>query len=225
MTVQKKTPLCILCTVVERGSGQKVARAFEKLGAPLHHRISGTGTASSDLLNLLGFGTKERDILLSPASRAAAERVVDCLHFEGLGLRVKGITFLLPLTAASAVLAGALLRQTPENEEEGAPLEKSAKQSLILISVDQGYTDAVMDTAKTAGARGGTVIRSHIIESEEHQSFGGHTFAGEREVVFIVASQSERNAIMEAVEKVHGGSSAAHAILYSLPIEQVAHLS
>ena len=76
--------------------------------------------------------------------------------------------------------------------------QNAKKQSMILVAVNQGYTEAVMATAKAAGARGGTVIRSHILRSEEHDSFGGPTFAGERELLVIVASsQGEPNAIME----------------------------
>ena len=104
-------------------------------------------------------------------------------------------------------------------------MNNTIKQSMILIAVDQGYTEAVMNTAKAVGARGGTVIRSHILRSEDQESFGGPTFAGERELIMIIASQNERNAIMENVDRLHGGDSEAHAILYSLPIEQTAHLS
>ena len=63
------------------------------------------------------------------------------------------------------------------------------------------------------------------MKSAEREDFGGPTFAGERELILIIASRSERNAIMESVDRLHGGESAAHAILYSLPIEQTAHLS
>ena len=66
---RKQTPLCLLCTIVERGGGQRAFRTYEKHGIALHYRISGEGTASSDLLDLLGFGTSERDILISPAQR------------------------------------------------------------------------------------------------------------------------------------------------------------
>ena len=61
-----------------------------------------------------------------------------------------------------------------------------AENSLILAVCNLGCTDEVMDTAKQAGARGGTVIRSHIVKDEEHDSFGGPTFAGEREIIAIV---------------------------------------
>ena len=197
---RKQTPLCLLCTIVERGGGQRAFRTYEKHGIALHYRISGEGTASSDLLDLLGFGTSERDILISPARRSAVDALVEEIHRDGSHMRAKGILFVLPLTAASAKIAGALLGAHISHAEEG--------------------------TAKAAGARGGTVIRSHILRSEEHDSFGGPTFAGERELLVIVASsQGERNAIMESIDKAHGGESAAHAILYSMPIEQMVHIS
>ena len=224
---KSKTPLCLVCTIVERGTGQKVAMAYKRQGLELHYRVSGEGTASSDLLDILGIGTSERDILISPAPRRMAERLVEKIHQEGIGVRAKGIMCMMPLTAASTKVASLLLQHAGTAAEEEDMMENTLnmKQSLILISVDHGYTDAVMATAKAAGARGGTVIRSHIIKDEEHESFGGPTFAGEREVIAIVASQGERNAIMDSVDRTHGGESAAHAILYALPIEQTAHLS
>ena len=222
---KKKTPLCIVFTVVERSGAEKVARAYERTGIGFHYRLSGEGTASSDLLDILGIGTSERDILISPTDRGAAEALVDMIHREGLsGAHTKGIMCVLPLTAASVKAANLLLNRA-KDAEEGKMMETGVKQSMILIAVDQGYTEAVMTTAKEAGARGGTVVRSHILKSKEHESFGGPTFAGERELILIVASQGERNAIMERVDAVHGGEAGAHAIMYSLPIEQTAHLN
>ncbi len=220
----KRTPLCLMGTIVERGKGQKVAKAYEKYGVHLNYRISGDGTASSDLLDLLGIGTAERDLLISPVRRETAERLVAQIHQEGIGVRAKGILFVMPLTAASAKAAALLTALAPAEEEE-LTVEKHIRQSLILIAVNQGCTEEVMNTAREAGARGGTVIRSHTLRSAEQESFGGPTFAGEREILAIVASQSERNAIMEKVDAVHGGEAEARAVLYALPIEAAAHLN
>ena len=225
MSGKKKTPLCLMGTIVERGKGQKVAKAYEKYGVHLNYRISGDGTASSDLLDILGIGTAERDLLVSPVLRETAERLVEQIHQSGIGVRAQGILFVMPLTAASAKIAALLTAEGPAAAEEELTMEKHIKQSLIIIAVDQGCTDAVMNTARAAGARGGTVIRSHTLRSEDKESFGGPTFAGEREILAIVASQSERNAIMEQVDAVHGGDAEAHAIMYALPIEAAAHLN
>ena len=224
MSGRKQTPLCVLCTIVERGQGQKVAKAYELHGVDLCYRISGAGTASSDLLDLLGIGTTERDLLISPVQRAVAGRLIEEIQSSGLGVAAKGILFVMPLTAASAKVVYGLQQQKTAEEEQS--MEHPMKQSLIVVAVDQGYTETVMNTARAAGARGGTVIRSHIIRDDVHESFGGPTFAGERELIAIVASsQVERNAIMEQIDKEHGGDSDAHAILYALPIEHTARLS
>lgn len=221
----KGTPLCLMGTIVERGKGQKVAKAYEKYGVALNYRISGDGTASSDLLDILGIGTAERDLLVSPVRRETAERLVEQIHREGIGVRAQGILFVMPLTAVSAKVAALVTALAPEAEEEEMAMEKHIRQSLILIAVNQGCTDEVMNTARLAGARGGTVIRSHTLRSEGQEAFGGPTFAGEREILAIVASQSERNAIMEKVDAVHGGEAEARAVLYALPIEATAHLN
>ena len=43
--------------------------------------------------------------------------------------------------------------------------ELLAKMGLILVSVNQGYTDAVMETAKASGAMGGTVLRARLVDA------------------------------------------------------------
>ena len=219
------TPFCVMCTIVERGQAARVIKAFEREGVSLSYRTSGTGTAPSDLLDILGIGTTERDILLSPVPRAVAEQLILKIHSVGFSVHAKGILFMLPLTAASLRVVHAM--ETMKPFEEGREMEQhSIKQSLVLVAVDQGYTEDVMDTARQAGARGGTVIRSHIVRSREDESFGGPTFAGERELIAIVATtQGERNAIMESIDRQHGGESPAHAVLYALPVEAAAHLS
>ena len=56
----------------------------DRLPALIVDRISGEGTASSDLLDLLGFGTSERDILISPAQRSAVDALVEEVHPQGI---------------------------------------------------------------------------------------------------------------------------------------------
>ena len=65
--------------------------------------------------------------------------------------------------------------------------------SLILVMVNQGNTDEVMNTARAAGARGGTIIRSRFMgiaeldglyESMQSISFENLSFTYGREQVF-----------------------------------------
>lgn len=100
----------------------------------------------------------------------------------------------------------------------------TAHHSLILVVVNQGYTDAVMDTARTVGARGGTVIRARWTGAGEVEKFVGITLQAEKEVLAIVAPARERNIIMEEIDRVHGLRTSAQGMVISLPIEQTARL-
>lgn len=52
----------------------------------------------------------------------------------------------------------------------------------------------------------------------------GITLQAEKEVLAIVASNKERNAIMEAIDKHHGLRTSAQAMVVSLPIDHTARL-
>ena len=81
-----------------------------------------------------------------------------------------------------------------------------------------------MDTARSAGARGGTVIRARWAEAGEIQKVAGITLQAEKEVLAIVATEEDRNAIMEAIDKGHGMRTPDQAMVISLPVDQTARL-
>ena len=104
-------------------------------------------------------------------------------------------------------------------------MEKQQKNSLILVTVNQGFTETVMDTARKAGARGGTIIRARWTGDESFaQSRGITTLQEEKEIIFIVVPKDIRNQVMDAVNKAHGIHSEAGAMVCAMGIEQLAHL-
>ena len=104
-------------------------------------------------------------------------------------------------------------------------MEQQKRNSLILVTVNQGFTDEVMDTARKAGARGGTIIRARWAGDESFaQSRGITTLQAEKEMIFIVVPKEMRNAVMEAVNTQHGLQSEAGAMVSAVAIEQLVHL-
>ncbi len=57
------------------------------------------------------------------------------------------------------------------------------RSSLILATVNQGFTDEVMDTARKAGARGGTIIRGRWVGEESFQQLSGVARQAEKEII------------------------------------------
>lgn len=103
-------------------------------------------------------------------------------------------------------------------------MELDHQHSLILVAVNQGYTDAVMDTARASGARGGTVIRARWTGAETIEKFAGITLQAETEILAIVTPQKDRNAIMSEINRLHGMKSAPQAVVISLPFAHMAQL-
>ena len=183
----------------------------------------GEGTASSELLDVLGLGGTERDVLFSLASKGPAERLMGLLKEDRPeSLQAKGLVFDMPLTGLNNIVAAALERQSRQQTEKGGlPMEKHGGDSLILLIVNQGHTGDVMNTARAAGARGGTMLRARQSDGGEAGRFYGLELQEEKEIVLIVASGETRTAIMETVNKKHGLRSSAGAVILSLPLDHV----
>lgn len=226
---EKTEGIKLVMAFVERGQGTAVARLFAEYRVVCNFQSVGQGTASSDLLDALGFGTSERDILISMGCDSNVNRLMYQLQ-ENLyrDLDAKGIVFDMPLSGITNLAAGKLFekRLTPEeNGNGGGIMKQSGNDSLIIVVVNQGNTDDVMDTARSAGARGGTVVRSRWAGGhEDTMQFYGISLQAEKEIIFIVAARESRNAIMEAINETHGLNTAAAALTCSLEIENIAKL-
>ncbi len=213
----------LIITIVERGQGNAIEQLYTGRQVRWHYHCNGVGTASSELLDVLGLGSTERDVLFSLASRGAEERLMRLLKNDRPeGLEAKGLAFDTPLTGLNNIVAVALERQGQSlGENGGMPMERETDNSLIMLIVNQGHTDDVMNTARAAGARGGTILRARHSGDKDTSRFFGITVQDEKEIVFIVASGETRNAIMETVNKKHGLKTDAGAVILSVPLDHV----
>ena len=216
----------MIMSIVERGSGGKLVKLYQKNQVFAHVRFEGLGTATSEILDILGLGGSEKDIILSMATRPAAAAILERLDDELRGAAPsRGIAFSMPMTAVNGLIAAFIdLKTKPESEERGT-MDNQQKTSMILVTVNPGCTGAVMDTARKAGARGGTIIRARWTGDESFaQSRGITTLQAEKEIIFIVVPKDIRNQVMDAVNKAHGIHSEAGAMVCAMGIEQLAHL-
>ena len=95
---------------------------------------------------------------------------------------------------------------------------------LIVVILNEGYADFVMDAARGAGAGGGTVLHAKGTGASEGGRFLGVNLADEKDMIYIVAHSDEKAAIMKAISEQAGPGTKAGAICFSLPISAVAGL-
>ena len=91
-----------------------------------------------------------------------------------------------------------------------------------MVISNQGATDQVMDAARSAGARGGTVIHGLGTGSKNAEKFYRVSIAAEKEVVLIVSAADQKAAIMKAIIEKAGPDTKAGAIAFSLPVTELA---
>ena len=95
----------ILAAIVERGRGPVLIEQMSKKGLGYQLRFTGRGTASSEMMDILGLGSSEKDIVISMGTAEAVREVVRDFS-ENLGdSRYKGIMMLLSPEAVSRLLA------------------------------------------------------------------------------------------------------------------------
>ena len=218
--------MALLISIVERGSGNKLNKLYRENQVFVNLRCEGAGTATSEIMDILGLGGSEKDIIISIAARPAVlvllEKLDDELRREVPG---RGIAFTAPLSALSNLMAAYIdLKTKPEREGTGS-MDNQQKNSMILVTVNQGFTDTVMETARKAGVRGGTIIRGRWAGDESFaQSSGITTLQAEKELIFIVVPTEIRNRVMDSISKTHGLRTEAGAMVTSIAVEQMVHL-
>lgn len=207
---------------------EKAIGLFQQQGVPVMYQCHAEGTATSDILNALGLGSSQKSILIGMTPGPFAAMMLVRLRRElNLYLPGSGIAFLIPVTGIShhamRMFSSLNDAHTPPTWREPMSL-KECNYTMIAVVVNQGYTEEVMQAAKSAGARGGTVIHSRHVTTEEAIQRWGLSFQEEKEIVLILATHETKVAMMSAISKSCGINTSAKGIVLSMPIDAVVGL-
>lgn len=218
----------LIVSIVERGHGVAMQKLYTARQVFLHLQCAGRGTATSEIMDILGLGSSEKDVVLSFAPAPTCRALLQELDSDLRGSTgTAGIVFSLPVSALNNLAAALVLFKTQQAKGNGGdePMNHNEETTLILVACSRGHTDEIMATAKAHGARGGTVIKARLSGLEElEQAYDLADLTAEREIVAIVAPTHLRAPILEAINAAHGLRSPAQAVLCALPIEEIVRL-
>lgn len=228
---ESKIPSRMLFLIAGHKFAQKAEALLSEQGIPLQYVLSGTGTATSEMMDLLGLGTPEKTVLLTLIPKNVARDLLRTLNdrLQELERKNRGIAFTLPLLGANRVLLHLMgeleeAHVPQEDEKEVTPMT-DRKYALITAVVNQGYSEEVMTAARAAGARGGTVLHSRQVSREKTPSALGLDVQEEKEMILIVAAEEQKTAIMTAISEKYGIRSEAKGLILSLPIDDAIGLN
>ena len=207
-------------SVVHPAVAPRMNAIVQSLELPLSIELLGRGTATKNVLDLLGLSTHEYHIIITIADRDRTARLIEearrNLYIDAPG---QGIIAATPIKSVGG--GKTLANLNAGRPAEGAP-EINYNYEIVLAIANEGHTDTVMDAAREAGARGGTVLHGKGTGSKDAAKFFGVSIASEKEVIMIVAKSSEKAAIMKSIINKAGTQTDAGAVVMSLPVSAVA---
>lgn len=208
-------------SVIRPESLDTVVEITRQLALPLSLNLHGRGTAVQSMLDLLGIESTEKRIVLSVANEAKTQELFwELKRRLFIGVPGHGIALAVPI---KSIAGGKTLRylNSGESNAKYTP-ELNYAYELIVVIANEGRTDLVMNTARNAGATGGTVLHGKGTGNAETQKFLNVSLAQEKEVILIVAKSAQKQEIMRSILKSAGPDTEAGAITFSLPISEVA---
>lgn len=226
-TEQKKSqPLKLLAVIVDRPVTKKVVDILYEEQVRFHFISLAEGTAGQDIMSLLGLESREKSLIccLHLESRVPVLlcKIAERLHLNKPG---KGIAFTMSLNGVNNLVLQMLNKdvEPPETEEEKVETNKSnaKKYSLILSIVNQGHVDELMDAARAAGARGGTVLHGRKLGVEDETKFFGISIQLEKDIVAILSTHEHKNDIMRAITQACGMTTEAQGVILSMPVDDI----
>jgi hypothetical protein len=133
----------LLFSILERGKGKEYIARLEDQGVKLNLQTVGHGTAPSEMKDIFGLVSSEKDVVFSAATEGALGAVA-LSQGQVVGGRRSygGIAAIVPLSAIGRVTAEIIGRSAEKGENKAMEKEK-AKYVLIFISVN-GYNYLIL---------------------------------------------------------------------------------
>ena len=215
----------LLISVVNQKDDIVLKEILDDFSVTLSFTFAGRGTARSAVLDYLGIGETEKAVVFSLFPESDEELILHEIREKmSLYLVGRGISFTVPLSAVSDIIAGGLVRAAANKTVNGSKImnNEGRKYDLIIAAVDSNLTDEAMEAARSAGAAGGTIIRARSLENAKAEQFIGITLAKEQELLLILSKREGKLAIMNALSERVGLKTEAGGIIFSIPVDRTA---
>ncbi len=215
----------MMVTVINRSIGPKMLSFYKENELVVNLNMLGAGTANSDMLDYFGLEATEKAVMFAVVTREMWRKLKrgmqKKMHIDVPGT---GIAFIIPLSSIGGKKALRFLTDRQDFEKEEESVLKETEYELVIVILNQGYSNLVMDAAREQGAGGGTVLHAKGTGMEKAEQFLGVSIAAEKEMIFIVTKSKGKNAIMKAIMEKAGMDSKARSIVFSLPVTSTAGL-
>lgn len=100
-----------------------------------------------------------------------------------------------------------------------------SKNELIVVIVNAGFSDDVMQAAREAKAFGGTVINARGTARTEAEKMFNISVQPEKEILLILVSEAIKDNVLHNIYKKVGLNTPGQGIAFTLPVDDVVGIS
>ena len=214
--------LYYVIAITDHDRGEAMNALYRAAGLRGILSMPGRGTATSEHLAIYGLDATEKYVISAVGNRSEVEGLIKSAKRK-LFIDIPGNGVMLTVPLKSVAGGKTLAYLTDEQKTGGAP-RMDFEHELIIVILNEGYSDFVMDAARAAGAGGGTVLHAKGTGGTRGEKFFSVSLADEKDMIYIIAHKDEKAAIMRSINEQAGPGTKAGAICFSLPISSVAGL-
>lgn len=173
----------LVVAVIPEQHSEALEKVVKKAGASGTMTFKARGTAEKDLLQRLGLGQTKKAVVCIMEEEFICKAV--CSDIEQSARKKPDCT-------------GILFTLFMEKNN----MAESSGHSVICVIVNAGYGEAVMQAARKAGARGGTIINARGTGTEIDMNFFGIQIIPEKEMLLMVAEHDMAKKLVEVVKSL-----------------------
>ncbi len=211
-----KCEACALFLVTKRDEGDKCFALLGEYGVSFGVLAYGNGTAPTKMLDLLGIGNNQYDVIMCAIKYDDAYEIMKKMNSR-LSEHGNGIGFTVPI---SGHISNTLRNEIGLSSKEDNSMESniSTSHSLIVVITNNGYSEEVMEVARQAGATGGTVLHARGTGPQSAKTFFGITIQPEKDMILIVTESDKVDSITKAIDSDEELKADAHPVSFTLPV-------
>lgn len=203
----------LVCSIVQENLGHEVLRIAYDLGISGATVLRGKGSVQSKFLNFLGMDDLNKEICINVMKKEKEDKFYDELNGQlKFDQPHHGLIFSIPV-----IMTMGLRNHEPVTLRERVD---SMGMDAIFTIVENGQAMDVIETAKKAGATGGTIIHGRGSGVHTRVKLFDFEIEPEKEVVIILTPKNETETIANALDAAFDFVNPGHGILFVLDVSK-----
>jgi len=204
----------LIWVIVNFGVGDKIVKYSKRCGITGGTVFLGKGTVPNNKwLEFLALNDVRKEIVLMIGTQDVVCSTLDHLNEEfKLSQPGKGIAFSTPLEQ--------IIGSNQFSKEKGNVKVENSKYNIIVTIVERGRAELVIEAAKAAGSKGGTIINARGSGVHETSKLFNMEISPEKEIVLIVSGSDVTDSIVAKISANLDIDKPGNGIIFVEPLNK-----